>query len=80
MAVAVGMTSMFRLVVRSVIPSSSPICAKKLVWSRDIGAHTMFSSFLPFTSRTIWKPQRCGSPGAGLGYRRLLNGIAISAV
>ena len=48
----VGMTSMLRLVEISVMPSSMPICAKKLDWSRDMGAQTMFSSFLLFTSRT----------------------------
>ena len=30
--------------------------------------------------RVIWKPQRCGCPVPRDGYRRLLNGIRISAV
>ena len=43
MAVKVGRTSRFRLVDRLIIPSSTPICAKKLDSSRDIGAQTWFS-------------------------------------
>ena len=80
MAVKVGRTSRFRLVDRLTIPSSTPICAKKLDSSRDIGAQTWFSSSLPLTSRTIWNPHRCASSRARLGYLRLLKGIAISAV
>ena len=39
----VGKISMFRLVDRLTMPSNTPICAKKLVSSRDIGAQTWFS-------------------------------------
>ena len=80
MAVNDGRISRLRLVDRSVIPSSTPICAMKLWTSRDIGDQTTFSWFLPLISRTNWKPQRCSTPGGRSGYRKLLNGMAISAV
>ena len=47
--------------------------------SRETGDHTMVSS-LSRICRTIWKPQVCGAPPGRAGYRRLLNGMAISAV
>ena len=47
--------------------------------SRDTGDHTMVSS-LSRTWRTIWNPHVCGALPGRAGYRRLLNGIAISAV
>ena len=53
MAVNDGKISRLRLVDRSVMPSSTPICAMKLCTSRDIGAQTAFSSFFPRISRTI---------------------------
>ena len=67
MPVNVGRNSRLRLVEKSVIPSISPIWRWKPATSRDIGAHTAFSSFLPLISRTIWKPHRCGSPGPRCG-------------
>ena len=66
-AVNDGRISRLRLVDRSVIPSSTPICAMKLCTSRDIGAQTTLSWFLPLISRTIWKPQRCSTPGVRSG-------------
>ena len=51
----------------SVIPSRIPICAKKLASSRDMGDQTWFSWSFPLISRTIWKPQRWGSPSGGAG-------------
>ena len=78
-AVSVGRISRLRLVDRFVSPSSSPIWVRKPATPRDTGDHTSASS-LPKIVRTIWNPHRWGSPGRRSGYRRLLNGIAISAV
>ena len=66
MAVNVGSTSMLRLIERLVIPSSTPTWVRKPDTLRVIGAQTWFSSF-PRTSRTIWKPQRCGMSRARCG-------------
>ena len=70
---------MLRLVDRPVMPSSTPICGRKPATSRFTGDHTTVS-FLPRMRRAIWNPQRWGVLPPRRGYRRLLNGMAISAV
>ena len=78
MAVAVGRNSRFLLTDRPRKPPSVPICVRTPATARVIGAQTSVSS-LVCSVRVIWKPQRC-SPSPRDGYRRLLKGIAISAV
>ena len=59
------------------MPSITPICVRYPATPRDTGDQVTLSS-LPRMVRAIWNPQRWGALPVRWGYRRLLNGMAIS--